>query len=69
VRFKASYLIKAMCLWTFFVWGVLIKNMVTMEDETLGFRLVHIGLALVSIAFAAAVWPFAKQVDKHRPPV
>ena len=50
-----------MCLWTFFVWSVLIKNMIT-SDEALSFRLVHISLALVSIALAAAVWPLARRL-------
>jgi len=39
--------------WTLFVWAVLIKNMIGDSDHSVGFRAVHIGLALISIALAA----------------
>ena len=57
MRIRKQTLLRAFCLWTFFVWAVLIKNMLADDDHSLGFRVVHIGLALVSISFAAAVWP------------
>jgi len=36
-----------------FVWAVLIKNMIGDNDHSVGFRAVHIGLALISIGLAA----------------
>lgn len=61
--FKPSWLLRVACVWTFFVWAVLIKNMVTDEGHELGFRVVHITLAVVSISLAAALWPYARRLD------
>lgn len=38
--------------WTVFVWAVLIKNMIGDSDHSIGFRAVHIGLAIISIGLA-----------------
>ncbi len=57
---KHSHLLRATCVWTFFVWAVLVKNMLTADNHSLSFRLVHIALAIVSIGLAAAVWPLAR---------
>jgi hypothetical protein len=51
--------LRAFSLWSLFVWGVLIRNMVRDRTHGLGFRLVHIGLAAVSLGFAAATWLIA----------
>jgi len=42
--------------WTVFVWGVLVRNMLSDHTHSVGFRVVHIGLALVSITLAVATW-------------
>jgi hypothetical protein len=51
--------LRAFALWSLFVWGVLIRNMLKDHDHGFGFRAVHIGLAIVSLAFAAATWSIA----------
>ncbi len=50
-------------VWNFFVWIVLIKNMVTDTEHELSFRLVHISLAAVSLVLAGLSWPLAKRLD------
>ncbi len=55
--------------WTFFVWGVAIKNLV-IDDHTLAFRVVHFVLAAISLAFGAYVgrlgWKARSIVNRDR---
>ncbi|MHB8467632.1 MAG: SCO4848 family membrane protein [Acidimicrobiales bacterium] len=39
--------------WTVFVWAVFIRNIAKDHTHTTGFKVVHIALAIVSLAFAA----------------
>lgn len=39
--------------WTIFVWAVFIRNIAKDHTHSTGFKVVHIGLAIVSLAFAA----------------
>ena len=48
--------------WTLFVWGVLIRNMLKDSTHTLGFRVVHITLALISICLAIAAWRVSSRI-------
>ena len=54
------------------VWFVLVRNMVTDHHDSWEFRLVHIGLAVVSVAFAVVIWQvtgrtrrFTKDVERN----
>ena len=53
---RDSLLLRVFAGWTVFVWGVLIRTMLKDSTHSFGFRAVHIGLAVVSIALAAATW-------------
>ncbi|MBW3556319.1 MAG: hypothetical protein KY454_05180 [Actinobacteria bacterium] len=46
--------LRAFALWTIWIWGTRIWNIVGDADRTVGFKAVHIVLALVSVAFAVA---------------
>ena len=48
--------------WTLFVWGVLIRNMLKDSTHTLGFRVVHITLAVISIGLAFAAWRVSSRI-------
>ena len=50
------------------VWAVLIRNMLVDRTHSAGFRLVHIGLAVVSLAFAAATLWVASRGRRHPAP-
>ena len=52
-------MLRAFSLWSLFVWGVLIRNMVKDHTHGFGFRAIHIALAVVSLAFAALTWQIA----------
>ena len=46
--------LRAFAVWTIWIWGTRIWNIVGDEARTTGFKVVHIVLALVSVAFAVA---------------
>ena len=52
-------ILRGFSLWSFFVWGVLIRNMLRDGDHSVGFRAVHITLAAISISFGVATWRVA----------
>lgn len=69
---RASLLLRASVIWTFWVWAVLIRNMIV-GNFAGSFKLVHIALALVSLAFAVVTWHitstsrrFTREVEKAR---
>ena len=49
-------LIRAFCLWTVWVWGTRIWNIWGDDTRGAGFKAVHTVLAVISVAFAVAVW-------------
>ena len=54
-------ILRGFSLWSFFVWGVLIRNMLRDGDHSAAFRAVHITLAVISIAFGVATWRVASR--------
>ncbi len=54
-RGQANFL-RAFSIWTAFVWFTFIKNVVGVDDRSTGFKVVHVGLAVISLAFAAGCW-------------
>jgi len=69
---RASLLLRASVIWTFWVWAVLIRNMIV-GNFAGSFKLVHIALALVSLAFAVVTWHitstsrrFTREVERSR---
>jgi hypothetical protein len=54
-RGQANFL-RAFSIWTAFVWFTFIKNVVGVDDRSTGFKVVHVGLAIISLAFAAGCW-------------
>jgi hypothetical protein len=67
-------LLRASVIWTAWVWIVLIRNMIDSTDAW-SFRLIHIGLGVVSLAFAVVTWVitskarrFTRSVERERRP-
>lgn len=54
---RRDWLLRIFVGWTLFVFGVLIKNMITDEEHNTAFRLIHSTIAVISIALAVANWP------------
>ncbi|MGD0593682.1 MAG: hypothetical protein ABSB54_08405 [Acidimicrobiales bacterium] len=71
---RASLLLRASVVWTVWIWVVLIRNMVVGNFHW-SFKLIHITLAIVSLAFAVVTWQitttsrrFAREVERERNP-
>src|SRR5262249_15164307 len=62
---RDAFILRATALWSFFVWGVLIRNMLKDHDHGVAFRAVHIVLAIISIAFGIAVLMVASRGRKR----
>jgi succinate-acetate transporter protein len=59
---RDSLLLKAAVVWTVFVWGVFLRNLFMGDtDRSVGFKVVHTVLAVVSLAFAAGIWAVARR--------
>jgi hypothetical protein len=52
---RSAWVLLAAAGWTFFVWITFIRNIVGEDDRSTGFKVVHVVLAVISIAFGAAI--------------
>jgi hypothetical protein len=51
--------------WTVFIWAVFVRNLLRDDTRALGFKVVHLTLALVSVAFAVAIWRIATRSSRR----
>jgi hypothetical protein len=59
----------AMAAWTVFVWGNRISNILRNDDDrSTGFIVVHVVLAVISVAFAVAITRIALRARRTMPP-
>ena len=59
----------AAAAWTVFVWGNRISNILQNdEDRSTGFIVVHVVLAVISVAFAVAITRIALRARRTMPP-
>ena len=56
--------LRAFSLWTLYVWGTRIWNIVRDEETTTAFKIVHSVLAVVSVALAVAAWIVVTRVQR-----
>lgn len=57
---RDRWILRAAAVWTLWVWGTRIWN-IWGDDHGFGFKVVHSLLALVSVAFAVAIWRVAQR--------
>src|SRR5262249_6171987 len=62
---RDATLLRAAALWTVFVWATRISNILGDSHRGFGFKAVHVVLAIVSIAFALAIWTVASRNRKR----
>jgi hypothetical protein len=55
---RDGLILRAAAIWTVWVWGTRIWN-IWNDDHGFGFKAVHTVLAVVSVAFAVAIWRVA----------
>ena len=62
---RAAVFLYAFAGWTVFVWVVFIRNIAKDHTHTTGFKVVHIILAVISIAFAAGCFAVVGRVRRR----
>lgn len=61
----AANVLRAFAAWTLWVWGTRIWNIAQDAEHSLGFKLVHAALALVSVAFAVATFAIVARTRRR----
>lgn len=62
---RESWLFRAFALWTLWVWGTRVWNVFGSDNST-GFIVVHVLLALVSVGFAVAALVVVSRIRRRR---
>lgn len=63
---RDTLLLRAAAIWTVFVWGVFLRNLLFGDtDRELGFKVVHSVLAVVSLGFAGVIWAVATRSQRR----
>ena len=65
---SSRIVLRAFAIWTVYVWGTRIWNIVGDDARSTGFKVVHVVLAAVSIAFAVATWVIVKRTASRGVP-
>jgi len=58
-------LLRVAAVWTVVIWSVFVKNQVGDGTTSVGFKVVHLTLAVVSVAFAVAIWRVASRSTRR----
>jgi hypothetical protein len=66
MSWRDAMILRVAALWTVFVWVTRISNVLTDDDRSAGFKAVHVLLALISVAFAHAIWAVAARNRRGR---
>lgn len=65
---RDRWILRAAAIWTVYVWGTRIWN-IWRDDHDLAFKAVHTVLAVVSVAFAVAIWRVATRASHPQVPL
>jgi Na+/melibiose symporter-like transporter len=57
--------IRAFSIWTVYVWVTRMWN-IAQDDQSVGFKVVHATLAVISVAFAVVVWFIVSRVRRRQ---
>jgi len=63
---RDALVLRAAAGWTVFIWVTRIRNILGDDTRSTGFKAVHSVLALISVAFAVAIWAVASR-NRKRP--
>jgi hypothetical protein len=58
---RDAWILRAAAIWTVWIWGTRIWNIWGDDERGAGFKVVHTVLAVVSVAFAVAIWRVASR--------
>jgi len=57
--------LRAAAAWSVWVWAVLVRNMLIDHTHSTEFRVVHVVLAIISLAFATATFVIAQRMARQ----
>jgi len=60
-----GWILRSAAIWTVVIWVTRLRNILGDETRSTGFKAVHSALALVSVAFAVAIWGVASRSRKR----
>ena len=63
---RHALVLRAFALWTVWVWGTRIWNVIGDDERGTAFKVVHVVLAVVSVAFAVATWVIVRRERARR---
>jgi predicted branched-subunit amino acid permease len=63
-----ALVIRAFAVWTVWVWGTRIGNVIGDDDRSFAFKAVHVTLAAVSVLFAIAAWVVVRRGRRRASP-
>jgi len=63
---RDAIILRAAAGWTLFIWVTRIRNILGDETRDTSFKVVHTLLAVVSVAFAVAIWRVASRSRSGR---
>ena len=58
---RDALLLRVAAVWTVVIWAVFVKNQLGDDTHSVGFKVVHLSIAAVSVAFAAVIWRIASR--------
>jgi hypothetical protein len=62
---RDTLVLKLAAGWTVFIWAVFVRNLLRDDTRAVGFKVVHLTLAVVSVAFAVAIWRIATRSSRR----
>ncbi len=63
---RDALILRSAAVWTVFIWVTRIRNILGDDTRSAGFKAVHTVLAVISVAFAVAIWAVASR-NRKRP--
>ena len=64
---RDAIVLRAFAGWTVYVWVTRMWNILRDSEHGIGFKAVHMVLALISVAFAVAAWSIVSRNRKRTP--
>ena len=62
---RDTLILRAAAVWTLWIWGTRVWNIVGDDERSTGFKVVHVVLALVSVTFAVLIWTVASRNQRR----
>ena len=62
-----ALVVRVFAVWTVWIWGTRIGNVLGDDERSTGFKVIHVLLATVSVALAVVAWLIVRRVRRRSP--